>query len=116
MKKIGMVLAGWLLAIGLAFAQVNINTANKNELDGLKGIGPVKAQAILDYRHKNGPFKSADELLNVPGIGPEILKDMRSGITISGVSHPVAPAAPAKPVKPATPSLSKPVASAPPAH
>lgn len=75
MKKLSMVLAGWLLAMGLAFAQVNINTATKDELDGLKGIGPTKAQAIVDFRKKNGPFKSVDDLQNVPGIGPATLKD-----------------------------------------
>ena len=97
MKKLGMVLAGWLLAIGLAFAQVNINTAGKEELDGLKGIGPSKAQAIVDYRRKNGPFKSVDDLQNVPGIGPATLKDLRAEITVAGSSR----AATAKPVTPA---------------
>jgi competence protein ComEA len=48
---------------------VNINTATKDELDKIPGVGPVRAQAIVDYRAKNGPFKSADDLKKVDGIG-----------------------------------------------
>lgn len=69
-RKLILAISGWLLFVGLAFAQVNINTASKDELDGLKGIGPTKAQAIVDYRTKNGPFNSVDDLQKVPGIGP----------------------------------------------
>ena len=87
MKKLGMVVVGWLLAMGLAFAQININTASQDELDGLKGIGPTKAKAIVDYRKKNGSFKSVDDLENVPGIGPATLKDLRSEVTVAGASR-----------------------------
>ncbi|MDD2743586.1 MAG: ComEA family DNA-binding protein [Rhodocyclaceae bacterium] len=87
MKKFALIISGWLLCIGLAFAQVNINSATLEQLDGLKGIGPTKAQAIIDYRKKNGPFKSVDDLQNVPGIGPATLKDVRGDVMISGVTR-----------------------------
>ncbi len=95
MKKFAILLTTWLLLGGVAFAQVNINTAKKDELDALKGIGPSKAQAIIDYRRKNGAFKSVDELQKVPGIGPATLADLRGDVTVSG--HARLPAAtPAK--------------------
>ena len=86
MKKLLLILTMWLVMIGAAFAQVNINTATKEQLDGLKGIGPVKAQAIIDYRTKNGPFKTVDDLEKVNGIGPATMKDVRGSITVAGAT------------------------------
>lgn len=54
---------------------IDINTATAQELDeALPGIGPSKAEVIISYRNKHGPFKSLDDLDNVPGIGPKILE------------------------------------------
>ena len=88
MKKFLLILGMWLAMVGAALAQVNINTATKEQLDGLKGIGPAKAQAIIDYRTKNGPFKTVDDLEKVNGIGPATMKDLRGSITVTGGSAP----------------------------
>jgi competence protein ComEA len=65
-------------------AVVNINTATKEELTTLKGVGEKRAQEIIDYRKKNGNFKSVDELEKVPGVGPGLMKQIRSQVTVTG--------------------------------
>jgi len=63
-------------------ARINVNTASLELLDTLPGIGPVRAQAIIDHRTEHGPFRSVDELLNVPGIGPVTLENLRPLVTV----------------------------------
>ncbi len=64
---------------GAAAEVVNINKANASAMqENLPGIGPVKSQAIVDYRNKHGSFKSLDDLKNVPGIGDATVKKIRS--------------------------------------
>src|SRR5438093_1266274 len=77
-----------------AFAAVNINTATKEELDALPGIGPVKAQAIVDYRNANGPFKTPADVMKVKGIKEGEFGKIKDQISVSGSTAPVA--APAK--------------------
>jgi len=63
--------------------RVNINTANAETLANiLNGIGIKKAQAIVAFRQKNGPFKSLAELGQVKGIGDATLKKNASVITL----------------------------------
>ncbi|WP_423189596.1 helix-hairpin-helix domain-containing protein [Alkalibacterium sp. f15] len=50
-------------------AKININDANEQTLSQLNGIGPSKANDIIEYREKNGPFESIDEIIKVSGIG-----------------------------------------------
>jgi competence protein ComEA len=68
-----------LTCSGVAAAgPVNINTADAATLaKELSGIGLKRAQAIVDYRQKHGPFKSAEELRLVKGIGPAALQKNR---------------------------------------
>ena len=58
-------------------SMVNVNTASLSDLDSLPGVGPVIAQRIIDYRSQNGQFSSPEELLDVKGIGPKKLADMK---------------------------------------
>lgn len=86
MKRIALLFAALLAYAGLAFAAVNINTATKEELESLDGIGPVKAQAIIDYRAKNGPFKSPEDVKNVKGVGDATFGKMKAHISVSGAT------------------------------
>ena len=61
MKKLLVMLAS-VFAFSTAFAAVDLNTATQQDLETVKGIGPAKSKAILEYRSKNGPFKSVDDL------------------------------------------------------
>ena len=92
MKTFLILVLCWLGLCFSAQAAVNINTANQTELESLPGIGPVKAKAILEYRKKNGGFKSVDELTRVDGIGPVTLKNARNDIVLdaSATSKPTA--------------------------
>jgi competence protein ComEA len=64
------------------FVNINHDSAEKMS-DLLNGIGTKKAQAIVEYREANGPFSSADELANVPGIGPATVEKNRDAIVVS---------------------------------
>jgi competence protein ComEA len=67
MGKLLLAFAMWFALSGVAMAAVNINTATKEELTSIKGIGEKRAQDIIDYRTKNGNFKSVDDLEKFPG-------------------------------------------------
>lgn len=61
---------------------LNVNLASQEELERLPGIGPVKAKAIVDFREKNGPFKSVEDLVQIPGIGEKTLEKLLPYITV----------------------------------
>jgi competence protein ComEA len=80
------------LALALALcpaatlAAINLNTATREELVALPGIGPAKAQAILDHRKAHGPFKSIDELKDVKGIGAKRFEKLKGEFTVVSAS------------------------------
>ncbi len=93
----GLLLATLLVAASLSVASgeeklVNINTASAAELAGLNGIGDAKAKLIVEYRDKNGPFKSVDDLRQVKGIGDKMLAKLRPAITTGQAAAPRAAA------------------------
>jgi competence protein ComEA len=67
---------------GASGGLVNINVARAEELDALKGIGPVLAERIIEYRETNGSFQSLDELSEVSGIGTALLEQLRDQVTL----------------------------------
>jgi competence ComEA-like helix-hairpin-helix protein len=62
--------------------KININRAEAWLLEALPGIGPSKAQAIIDYRQQNGGFSDIVEITEVPGIGQSIYNDIKDFITV----------------------------------
>lgn len=62
---------------------VDINSASAEIIaDSLSGIGPKTAESIVGYREMNGPFQSADDLVNVKGIGNKTLERIRMDIRL----------------------------------
>ena len=62
--------------------KVNINTANKEKLETLPGIGETTAQKIIDYRETNGKFKTIEDIKNVSGIGEAKYESLKDKITV----------------------------------
>jgi competence protein ComEA len=87
-KRLFVVLVACLAFAGVAFAgaAVDLNTATEAQLKTVKGIGPVKAKAVVDYRAKNGPFKSVDDLEKVQGFGKKTVESVRSQVTVGGAA------------------------------
>jgi competence protein ComEA len=81
-KAIGSLLLLASFIASTAYAAVNINTATQSELEAVKGLGPSKAKAILEYREKQGNFRSVDELDNVKGFGKASINKLRSELTV----------------------------------
>jgi len=67
---------------GGAAGPIDLNRADEAALDALPGVGPATAQAILTYRTESGPFRSVDDLLEVPGIGEAKLAQIRPLVTV----------------------------------
>jgi competence protein ComEA len=63
--------------------QVDLNTATLEQLVTLPGVGKQKAAAIIEYRKKNGKFKSVDDLVNVKGVGKKMLAKLKGQVKTS---------------------------------
>ena len=97
MKKLLVALLFALFAFsGFAMAAVDLNTATAEQLDTLKGVGPAKAKAIIEYRTKNGPFKSVNDLEKVNGFGKKTVDALRADVSVGGAAAPAPAPAPAK--------------------
>lgn len=79
MKKLVFLL---LVFVSCVFAGMDLNTATKEELMSIKGIGPKKALQIMEYRTKN-TIKSADDLSSLKGFGPGIIDNIKKGVKVS---------------------------------
>jgi competence protein ComEA len=64
--------------------QININTATAEQFMLLPGVGKKTADAIIEYRTKNGNFKAADDITKVKGIGAKKLEKMKSYLVLEG--------------------------------
>src|SRR5258708_8967301 len=89
MKRVALFCAALLAYAGMAIAAVNNNTGNKAEAESLDGVGPVKAQAIIDYRTKNGNFKSLEDVKKVNGVGDATFEKMKKDISLTGATTPL---------------------------
>jgi competence protein ComEA len=86
MKKIAMLAAVLLAYAGAALAVVNINSASQKQLEELPGVGAAKAKAIIDYRKKNGPFKTIEDIKKVDGIGDATYDKIKGDLVTSGTT------------------------------
>jgi competence protein ComEA len=81
-----LLLRGTLAILGMmalpVLAAVNINTASQSELEAVRGLGPAKAKAIIEYREANGGFKSVDELDKVKGFGRASIDKLRDELSV----------------------------------
>lgn len=83
MQRLLAATAALVLTPALAFAsEINLNTADAAALDRLEGVGPVKAEAIVEYREANGPFGRVQDLTEVSGIGAATVEANRDRITV----------------------------------
>lgn len=86
MKKLLLSLFVSLAFSGLTYAAVDLNTATKEELETVKGIGPSKADAIIEYRKQHGPFKKLDDLGEIKGFGDKSVAKLRGELTVGSAA------------------------------
>jgi competence protein ComEA len=83
-KILGALLLTLSAVAAFAASKVNINTADAKTLAAaLEGVGPSRAEAIVQYRSEHGPFKSLEALANVKGIGQSVIEANLERMTLS---------------------------------
>lgn len=81
MKKIFALL---VLSVSLLFCSIDLQNASKSELMSIKGIGPVKAEQIIEYR-KTNQIKSPEDLKNIKGFGNGVVSNIKENKTVSNM-------------------------------
>ncbi len=94
-------------------AIVNLNTATAEELEQVKGIGPKLAEKIIEYRKTNGPFKRAEDIVKVQGIGTKFWEANKDRFVVETAPAPAVVPAPALAPAPAVVSAPAPALAAP---
>ena len=84
MKFIKFTIMTAIILASSSYAKVNINEANVDELSALKGIGTVKAEAIIEYRTEHGDFTEIEALSDVKGIGDATVAKIKDDIKLDG--------------------------------
>ena len=83
------IVAAVLLASTAIAGPVNINTADAKTLAReLDGVGKAKAEAIVAYREKNGPYKSAADLVKVKGLGKKLIEQNKANLRFEAEKSP----------------------------
>lgn len=114
MNKLALVLKSLILSLALsasalAGTKVNVNTADAAAIAAaLNGVGASKAEAIVAYRQEHGPFKSAEQLAQVKGIGLKTVEKNIDRIVVGGGAPAAKPATAARPgAAPARPATAQ---------
>ena len=84
----------WMMAI-VAVAAVNVNTAQQSELQGIKGMSPAKAKAVIDHRNRHGQYTTLEELQKV--LDAPTFDKVKAELALRGDPYTPAPKAEKKP-------------------
>jgi len=88
MKKLLLYLILYFAFSGIAYSDVDLNTATRAELESVKGIGPSRAEAIIEYRKQHGSFKKVDDLGRIKGFGDKSVDKLRGEVTVGSADKP----------------------------
>lgn len=104
LKKLIVVLLVCFAFCGSVLAAVDLNTASAQQLETVKGLGPAKAKAIVEFRTKNGPFKTPEDVMKVPGIKQGVFNKIKTELSVGGKSAAPAPTKASAPSKTPAPA------------